>query len=76
MKIEKRYEQLLDEILEEQKKVEKINKKIKKHEIIQRLKMKEIEPKMADETKALEELIRKLRKLNKKLMKKKGLGGN
>ena len=76
MKIEKRYEQLLDEILEEQKKVEKINKKIKKHEIIQRLKMKEIEPKMVDETKALEELIRKLRKLNKKIMKKKGLGGN
>ena len=76
MKIEKRYEQLLDEILEEQKKVEKINKKIKKREIIQRLKIKEIEPKMVDETKALEELIRKLRKLNKKIMKKKGLGGN
>ena len=67
---------MLDEILEEQKKVEKINKKIKKHEIIQRLKIKEIEPKMVDETKALEELIRKLRKLNKKIMKKKGLGGN
>ena len=39
-KIEKRYEELLQEILEEHKKLGKINQKIKQHEITERLNIK------------------------------------
>lgn len=40
-KIEERYEKLIEELLEEQKKLEKVNKRIEKHEIIERLDTKE-----------------------------------
>ena len=56
IKIEKRYEQLLDELLEENKKLEKINRKIEKHEIIERICIKKVESEILDETKALEEI--------------------
>ena len=65
-KIEKRYE----ELLEEQKKLEKINNKIKKHEIIERINIKEIESEILDETKALEKIKTQLRKLETTIMKK------
>ena len=39
-KMEKRYEELLQELLEEHKKLEKINKKIEKHEMIERINIK------------------------------------
>ena len=42
-KIEERYEKLIEELLEEQKKLEKINKKIKKHEMIESINLKESE---------------------------------
>ena len=69
-KIEKRYEELLEELSEEQKKLKKINKKIEKHEIIGRINIKEIESEILDETKALEEIKTKLKKLETKVMKK------
>ena len=69
-KIEKRYEQLLEKVLEEQNKLEKISNKIEKHEIIERINIKEetelvkrIETEILDETKALEEIRTKLRKV-------------
>ena len=70
IKIEKRYEEFLDELLEENKKLEKINKKIEKHEIIERINIKEIESEILDETKALEEIETKLEKLETTIMKK------
>lgn len=40
-KMKERYVELLGELLEEQKKLEKVNKRIEKHEIIERLDTKE-----------------------------------
>ena len=37
IKIEKRYKELLEELLKEQKTLEKISQKIEKHEMIERL---------------------------------------
>ena len=47
-------------MLEEQEKLEKINNKIKKHEMIERINIKEIESEILDETKALEEIKTRL----------------
>ena len=60
-KMEERYEELLEELLEEHK-LEKINKRIETHEIIQRININEIESEIPDETKPLEEL----KKINKR----------
>ena len=43
-------------MLDENKKLRKINKKIEKHEIIESINIKEIESETLDETKALEEI--------------------
>ena len=40
-KMKERHVELLGELLEEQKKLEKVNKRIEKHEIIERLDTKE-----------------------------------
>ena len=61
---------MLDELLEEQKKLEKTIQKIEKHKVIERINIKEIESETLDETKALEEIETKLRKLETKVMKK------
>ena len=61
---------MLDELLEEQKKLEKTIQKIEKHKVIERINIKEIESETLDETKALEEIETKLRKLETKAMKK------
>ena len=71
-KIEKRYE----ELLEENKKLEKINQKIEKHEIIEIINIKEIESEILDETKTLEKIITKLEKLEATIIKKKVLEWN
>ena len=68
-KIEKRYEELVEELLEEHKKLEKINQKIEQHEIKERINIKEIETEILDETKAFEEIKSQLRKLEKTVMK-------
>ena len=47
-------------MLEEQEKLEKIKNKIKKHEMIERINIKEIESEILDETKALEEIKTRL----------------
>ena len=52
--MEKIYRQLLENLLEEHKKLEKINKIVEKHEIIERINIKEIVSEILDETKALE----------------------
>ena len=70
IKIEKEYEELLDDLLEEQKKLEKTIQKIDKHKVIERINIKEIESEIPDETKALDEMETKLRKLETKAMKK------
>ena len=70
IKIEERYE----ELLEENKNLEKIYQKIEKHEIIERINIKEIESEIPDETKVLEEIETELKKLETKIMKKKGFG--
>ena len=44
------------------KKLEEINKKIEKHEMLERISIKEIESEILDETKALEEIETKLEK--------------
>ena len=62
-KMEKRYEELLDKLSEEQKKLGKIDNKIMKQE---RLNIKEIAPKIVDETKALEEKKKKIKKIRDK----------
>ena len=51
-KMEKRYEKLLKELLEEYKKLEKINQKIEKHEIIERINIQETESEILDEKKS------------------------
>ena len=68
-KIEKRYEELVEELLEGHKKLEKINQKIEQHEIKERINIKEIESEILDETKAFEEIKSQLRKLEKTVMK-------
>ena len=45
-------------------------KKIDKHKVIERINIKEIESEILDETKALDEMETKLRKLETKAMKK------
>ena len=60
-KMEGRYEELLEELLEEHQ-LEKINKRIETHEVIERINIKEIESEILDETEPLEEL----KKINKK----------
>ena len=69
-KIEERYEELLEELLEEQKKLKMINNKIKKHEIIEGINIKEIESEILDKTKVPEEIKTKLKKLETTIMKK------
>ena len=59
-KIGEIYEELSQELLEEQKELEKINKKIKKHGIIEWINIKEMESEILYETKALEKIERKL----------------
>ena len=46
------------------------NNKIKKHEVIERVIIKEIESKILDGTKALEEITTTLRKIDTTIMKK------
>ena len=60
-KMEGRYEELLEELLEEHQ-LEKINKRIETHEVIERINIKEIESEILDEPEPLEEL----KKINKK----------
>lgn len=60
IKIEKEYEELLDDLLEEQKKLEKTIQKIDKHNVIERINIKEMESEILYETKALEKIERKL----------------
>ena len=67
-KIEKRYEKLLEQLWEEQKKLDKINRKVEKHERIERINIKEetqlvnrIETEILDETKAPADIEIKLR---------------
>ena len=68
-KREKRYEELLEELLEEHKKLKQINQKIEKHDI-ERTDIQEIESEILDETKVLEETKTKLRKIEPTIMKK------
>ena len=68
--MEKRYEELLEELLEEHKKLEKINQKIEKHDIIERINIKEIESEILDETKAPEEIKTKLTEVETTTFKK------
>ena len=76
-KIEEAYKELLEELLEEDKKLEKINKRIEKFEILERVDTKEkikfikrIETEILDETKVFEETETKLRKVETTIMKK------
>ena len=57
-------------MLDENKKLQKINKKTEKHEIIESINIREIESETLDETKALEEIETKLEKLETTIMKK------
>ena len=64
-------------LLEKHKKLEKVNKRKEKHEIIEIINIKEetelikrMESEIPEETKALEEIEEKLRKLETKIMKK------
>lgn len=52
----KRYEELLDEQLKENKKLERINQKIEKLEIIERIGIKEVKSKILDEAKAFKRI--------------------
>ena len=52
----KRYEELLDEQLKENKKLERINQKIEKLEIIERIDIKEVKSKILDEAKAFKRI--------------------
>ena len=63
-------DEIMKELLEEQKKIEKINYKIMKHEIIEKLNIKEIMSEIFDESKVLDKIKTKLIKLKKKIMKK------
>ena len=64
-KMEKRYEELLEKLLEEHNNLEKINQMIEKHEIIEGINIKEIELEILNETETLEEIKTKYNK-NKK----------
>ena len=55
IKEEKECGELLDELLEENKKTEDMNKEIEEHKIIERIYIKEIESEILYETKSLEE---------------------
>ena len=66
---EKVIDELIKELLIEQKKLEKINDKVMKHEIIERLNIKELDSRIHDEIKLFEEINTKIKKLNKKIMK-------
>ena len=75
-KIEKRYEKLLEQLSEEQKKLDKINRKVEKHERIERINIKEetqlvnrIETEILDETKAPADIEIKLRKVKTAIFK-------
>lgn len=52
----KRYEELLDEQLKENRKLERINQKIEKLEIIERIGIKEVKSKILDEAKAFKRI--------------------
>ena len=52
----KRYEELLDEQLKENKKLERINQKIEKLEIIERIGIKEVKSEILDEAKAFKRI--------------------
>ena len=52
----KRYEELLDEQLKENKKLERINQKIEKLEIKERIGIKEVKSKILDEAKAFKRI--------------------
>ena len=52
----KRYEELLEEQLKENKKLERINQKIEKLEIIERIGIKEVKSKILDEAKAFKRI--------------------
>ena len=62
--------EFIEELLEEQKKLEKINYEIKKHTIIERLNINKIVLKTLDETNVIDETKTRLRKLKTKIMKK------
>ena len=70
IKIEKSYDELLEELLEDHKKLEKINKRIEKFEILEKVTIKEIGSEIFDKTKLLEEIKTKLRKVKTTIMKK------
>ena len=55
IKEEKEYEELLGELLEENKKMEDMNKEIEEHKVIERIYIKKIESEILYETKSLEE---------------------
>ena len=61
---------MLDELREENKKLEEINRKTEKHEIIERFNIKEIESEILDERKAPEKIETKLEKLEIVIVKK------
>ena len=52
----KRYEELLDEQLKENKKLERVSQKIEKLEIIERIGIKEVKSKILDEAKAFKRI--------------------
>lgn len=56
--------------MKEQKKLKKINSKINRHEMIERINIKEIVPEILDETKASEEIKTKLKKVETTIMKR------
>ena len=75
-KLEKRYDEVLEELFEK-KKIEKINQKIKRHETIERINIKEetklvkrIKADIIDETKALEDIGTILRNVKTAIFKK------
>ena len=77
-KIEKRYEKLSEQLSEEQKKLDKINRKVEKHERIERINIKEetqlvnrIETEILNETKAPADIEIKLRKIKTTIFKTK-----
>ena len=62
--------------MKEQKKLKKINSKINRHEMIERINIKEIAPEILDETKASEEIKAKLKKIKDNNNEKKTLEEN
>ena len=63
-------EELIVELLDEKKKLGKINDEIMKHKIIERFNINKMESKILDETKVLHEIKTRLRKLKTKKIKK------